>query len=104
MKAKLFAAAVLLSVPLAAQWLSYKTPGIPRTPDGKPNLSAPAPRTADGKPDLSGIWRGPRTSPYLPNIAVDLQPSEAQPWTQALYQQHVVNLGADSPRAHCPPD
>src|SRR6476661_9775515 len=43
-------------VPLSAQWLSYPTPGIPRTPDGKPNLSAPAPKTADGKPDLSGIW------------------------------------------------
>jgi len=45
-----------LALPLAAQWLNYPTPGIPRTPDGKPNLSAPAPRTADGKPDLSGVW------------------------------------------------
>src|SRR5215472_12762308 len=32
---------------------------IPRLPDGKPNLSAPAPRTADGKPDLSGLWATP---------------------------------------------
>jgi hypothetical protein len=104
MKTKLFAAAVLLSVPLAAQWLDYKTPGIPRTPDGKPNLSAPAPRTADGKPDLSGIWRAPRTSVYMQNIAADLKPGEIQPWAQALYQQHVFNLGADSPRAHCLPD
>jgi hypothetical protein len=104
MKAKLFAAAVLLSVPLAAQWLDYKAPGIPRTPDGKPNLSAPAPRTADGKPDLSGIWRAPRASVYMQNIAADLKPSEIQPWAQALYQQHVFNLGADSPRAHCLPD
>ena len=55
MKPKLFAAAVLLSLPLAAQWLSYKTPGIPRTPDGKPNLSAPAPRNADGKPDVVNL-------------------------------------------------
>ena len=39
-----------------AQWLDYPTPGVPRTADGKPNLSAPAPRTADGKPDLSGMW------------------------------------------------
>ena len=43
-------------VPLSAQWLHYPTPGVPRTPDGKPNLSAPAPKTADGKPDLSGVW------------------------------------------------
>ena len=26
---------------LAGQWLNYSAPGIPRTPDGKPNLSAP---------------------------------------------------------------
>src|ERR1035441_659667 len=41
---------------LFAQWLGYPTPGVPHTPDGKPNLTAPAPRTADGKPDLSGVW------------------------------------------------
>lgn len=31
-------------------------PSIPRTPDGKPNLNAPAPKTPDGKADLSGLW------------------------------------------------
>ena len=46
----------VVSSPLSAQWLNYRTPGIPRLPDGKPNLTAPAPRTSDGKPDLSGIW------------------------------------------------
>ena len=45
-----------LAVPLGAQWLGYPTPGIPRAPDGKPNLSAPPPRTPDGKPDFSGLW------------------------------------------------
>ena len=50
---------VLLSTyaPLPAQWLHYPTPGTMRTPDGKPDLSAPAPKTPDGKPDLSGIWK-----------------------------------------------
>lgn len=48
----------LFSTPAAAQWLTYRAPGIPRLPDGKPNLSAPAARSADGKPDLSGIWMG----------------------------------------------
>ena len=104
MKAKLIAATALLSLPLGAQWINYQPPGIPRTSDGKPNLSAPAPRTADGKPDLSGIWRGPMRSVYLNNITADLKPNEIQPWAQAVYQQHVANLGADSPRAHCLPD
>jgi len=45
--------------PLSAQWLKYPTPGIPRLPDGKPNLTAPAPRTPDGKSDLSGLWALP---------------------------------------------
>jgi hypothetical protein len=44
------------SVSLFAQWANYPTPGIPRMPDGKPNLSAAAPKTPDGKPDFSGIW------------------------------------------------
>src|ERR1700733_5686114 len=45
------------SLPLAAQWPDYASHSVPRTPDGKPNLSGPAPKTADGKPDLSGIWQ-----------------------------------------------
>jgi hypothetical protein len=45
-----------------AQWLSFPTPGTPRTRDGKPNLTAPAPRSADGKPDLSGVWMHELTS------------------------------------------
>src|SRR5215207_87578 len=44
------------SAPLVAQWIKYPTAGVPRLPDGKPNLSAPTPRTADGKPDFSGLW------------------------------------------------
>jgi hypothetical protein len=58
-----FAAVILMAaVPTAlfAQWPSYPTPGVPRTPDGKPNLSAPAPKTPDGKPDLTGIWENAR--------------------------------------------
>ena len=41
---------------LHAQWLRYPTVGVPRLPDGQPNLSAPAPKTAAGTPDLSGVW------------------------------------------------
>ena len=40
----------LLATPAPAQWLNYPTPGIPRTADGKPALTAPAPRTVATSP------------------------------------------------------
>ncbi len=46
----------LISLDANAQWLDLKDPRVPRTADGKPNLSAKAPRTRDGRPDLSGVW------------------------------------------------
>jgi hypothetical protein len=54
---------VLLSVTAQAQWVNYRTPGVPRTPDGKVNLTAPAPKALDGKPDLSGVWMHEVTTP-----------------------------------------
>ena len=94
--------AVLSSTPLTAQWLNYPTPGIPRTPTGKPNLAAPAPRAPDGKPDLSGVWN--RISPkYARNIAADLKPGDVQPWAQALVQEREENLGRDYMNALCLP-
>lgn len=91
-----------LSLPLAAQWIDLKTPGIPRTPDGKPNLAAPAPKTPDGKPDLSGIWT---FSPgkYATNIAADLKAGDVRPWADALYKERRENLSKDSPFTGCLP-
>ncbi len=63
-------ALVVLAPTTEAQWLELPTPGIPRLPDGTPNLTAPTPRTPDGKPDFSGIWRTP-TGRYLRNLAAD---------------------------------
>jgi hypothetical protein len=46
----------LLASAASAQWLNYPEPGVPRTPDGKAVLTAPAPKALDGHPDLSGVW------------------------------------------------
>lgn len=92
----------LLPATLCAQWVNYPTPGIPRLPDGKPNMSAPAPRAADGKPDLSGIWRGAGPL-YRFNIAQDLKPEDIQPWAEKLFLERVLDSRKDSPLAKCLP-
>ena len=57
LRVRLFPAILLtLSAPVWAQWVNLKTAGIPRTADGKANLTAPAPRAPDGHPDLQGVW------------------------------------------------
>jgi len=66
MKPVLTICVAAVSMPLMSQWINYPTPGIPRTPDGQPNLSAPAPKTPDGKPDLSGVWDGDDKPPCPP--------------------------------------
>jgi hypothetical protein len=96
-----------LAAPVAAQWLHHPTPGIPRTADGKPNLTAAAPRTADGKPDLSGLWGAPVDS-AVGNISArnvgDLKPADIQPWAAALVKQRSENFGRDNPRYKCLPE
>src|SRR5213593_3879056 len=69
------AALILAAFPSAvfAQWLGFPTPGVPRSADGKPNLSAPAPRTPDGKPDLSGMWGWETSRPCPPQGCGDSQ-------------------------------
>jgi hypothetical protein len=112
-----------------AQWLNYPTPGTPRTPDGKPNLSAKAPRAPGGKPDLSGVWQtefappgeterifgdavgafvepgdDPRTfSKYFMNILVDFKPSELpmRPEAAALTRKNAEKYS--NPVSRCLP-
>ena len=88
---------LLILTPASAQWLNYATPNVPRNPDGKPNLTAPAPKTADGKPDLSGVWT-------MSHIVNDLKPGEVLPWAEALTKQRRENVGKDDPSSvHCLP-
>jgi hypothetical protein len=109
-----------------AQWLNHPTPGIPRTPDGKPNLSARTPRAADGRPNLSGLWQTQAApadmlerlipgatngageeplSQYYINILSDFAPEVApvQPSAAALFLQRAKTFSTESPLSHCLP-
>ncbi len=90
------------AVPAQAQWLNYKTPGIPRTADGKPDLKAPAPRMADGKPDLSGLWRTDAAGTLETGKAEDAV--KPKPWAVALTKKRKENIGRDSPSVRCLPN
>jgi len=102
MKRRLLVAvtAALTSVPLHAQWINYPTPGIPRLPDGKPNLAAPTPRTADGKPDLSGIWRT-TNGRLLQSLGADGVEIPMRPNAVALFRERQDNEGKDRPSGRC---
>ena len=94
-------------MPAEAQWLNVPTKGIPRTKDGKPDLSAPAPRKRDGKPDLSGIWQGDQQNiKYLHDLAVDFKPGEFPilAWAEALARERITDAQAsEQPATHCLP-
>jgi hypothetical protein len=90
-----------LAAPASAQWLKYKTPGIPRTADGKPNLSAPAPKMADGRPDFSGLWRTDTKGMAETGQAEDRV--KLQAWAVALTDKRKETIGRDAPSVLCLP-
>ena len=110
-------AAFVIALPAAAsaQWLEYPTPGVPRTADGKPDMTAPTPRTADGKPDFSGMWGWEtrancgahcndfQISREFINIAATLKgPLPYQPGVADLVKRRAAVQNED-PNAHCMP-
>jgi hypothetical protein len=112
--------AFLLSLPPAAsaQWPAHTMPHLPRSADGKVNLTAPAPRTSHGIPDLSGLWipePDPNGKPegvenavfprYLINITQDLKDATGVlvPAAESDYRKRLAADSVDDPIAHCQP-
>lgn len=58
-----FGALTLGSVPTVAQWPAARDPNVPRDAKGAIRADAPIPRTPDGKPDLSGLWMHANSGP-----------------------------------------
>jgi hypothetical protein len=90
------ATCILAGISLDAQWIKLTTPGLPRLPDGKPDLSAPAPRTAGGKPDFSGLWKNDGGDRLYNNVTADMQVSDVAPWAHALFVKRSLEFGKDS--------
>jgi hypothetical protein len=90
---------VAMTISVAAQWLSHPTPGIPRTADGKANLTAVAPRAVDGKPDLTGVWTGALSASLAPHP----DPSDVHTWAKDVARQRADGFFKDRPSFRCLP-
>ena len=97
------AAILLLPVSLCAQWSNVRTPGIPRTADGKPDLTAAAPKAADGHPDLSGLWL-PAPNSYWADVVQNIKDEAIfKPEAQAIFRKRAAEYNRDAPYTRCLP-
>jgi len=94
-----------MTVAASAQWDPYPWKRVPRTPDGKVDLKAPAVRTPYGKPDLSGFWMPEDPIKNLLNLAADLKPDEVPltPWGRGVLNERIATNGKDHPGVSCLP-
>jgi hypothetical protein len=92
----------VVSALVHTQGLQVLDTRLPRLPDGKPNLTAPAPKSSDGKPDLSGIWRSANDR-YRRNLAADGTQMSFQPWAAALFKERQGRQGISHPSERCLP-
>jgi hypothetical protein len=117
-KKRLPALAIILSSLLNAQWIHYPTAGVPRTPDGKPNLTAPAPRTSAGRADISGMWMTPQNTSRCANGCDEINiPSRENTyfgsslpgglpytkWAADLVKSRATTAARDDPHVNCLP-
>ena len=90
---------LLLMQSVSAQWIDHKTPGLPRTPDGKVDLKAPRPVTADGRPDLTGLW----ALEAKIDVAGALDAAGPQPWIVDAAKTYMHELGRNDTGVLCLP-
>jgi hypothetical protein len=97
------AAMGLVASAAPAQYLKHPDPRVPRLPDGRPNMEAPAPRAADGRIDLSGLWNAV-DGRFLTNIGrragIEVP---FQPWAEQVFKERQANEGRDRPSGFCLP-
>jgi len=74
-------------------------PGNPN-PDWPP--AGPVPRTADGKPDLSGAWAPNAIRQNVDMLATGVD-VPFQPWAVKLYNERKASNSKDDPEARCMP-
>jgi len=96
----------VIALPLSAQWIHLPDPKLPRTADGKVNLTAPTPRKANGQPSLNAMWQV--SGRYLTDVAADLKPGDVpfQPWSEKLFKTRSDGSGTggrDDPAGRCIP-
>jgi len=101
MNVRVLCAALLLGVPVCAgaQWIKHPTADLPRTADGKPDLSAPAPRAPHGVPDLSGVWQAEGAP--IPEL-MKLVPGGQNGLGEDIPSKYFINILSDYPRGHEP--